>query len=255
MAWIEIGEVLFNQAWRGAAGLELGNELGPFPLDEWLRYLLGAVATAVVALAIAWRSRPGPVAIAFLLAALVFGVLTVRSARFAEYFVPFAVIALALGSRYVGWRPLPAVVLGALLCYSLPATVPLLGVLRSRQEWLSPPLAAELRAAIPTGAQVFTCEWGFTGTMMLALPDRRFVVALNPVYFYLANPELYALWFALPRQAPQDAASVIKDRFRARYVLCRWDDRFRPFFARLAAEPGVTPIVQTRNVAAYDLGA
>lgn len=65
---------------------------------------------------------------------------------------------------------------------------------------------------------------------------------------------LYALWFTLPRQPPADAATVIREKFGARYVLCRWDDRFRAFFAQLAAAPGVAPIPASPHWAAYDLG-
>lgn len=252
---IEIGEVLFSKAWGRATGIELGDELGPFLPIEWVRYLLGTVSAAALAAAITWRRRAEPATTAFTVAALAFGVLTVRSARFAEYFVPFTMAALALASRQVASRHLPAVTLGGMLLYSLPATVALLGALRSRPNWLPPPAAARLAAGIPSGAQVFTCEWGFTGTMMLALPDRKFVVGLNPVYFYVKDPALYAAWFAIPREPPADVADVIRRKFGARYVLCRRDERFRRFFDQIGSEPRVTAIPTSPAWAAFDLGA
>ena len=54
-----------------------------------------------------------------------------------------------------------------------------------------------MRAGIPVGARVFTCEWGLTGNLMLALPDRRFLVALAPTLFQAKDPELYKLWYAM----------------------------------------------------------
>jgi hypothetical protein len=107
--------------------------------------------------------------------------------------------------------------------------------------------------AIPPGAQVFTCEWGLTGTLMLALPERRFMVALDPTLFALQDPERYALWYRLPREAPPGLARTIREQFGARYAACWWEDRFRPFFDRIAFEPGVRPITVTGQWNVYEL--
>jgi hypothetical protein len=89
---------------------------------------------------------------------------------------------------------------------------------------------------------------------MLALPDRRCVVALDPTLFHLKDPELYRLWARIPRQPPPDVAEVIRRRFGARYVACFWDERFRAFMHQIAFEPGVRTVVFTEDWSVYEIG-
>jgi hypothetical protein len=149
---------------------------------------------------LAWRRREDAVPLAFALAATAFGLLTLRTARFAEYFVPFSVAAFALASAGVHARK---VLLATLLCcgaFSAGETWELLHGMEARQPRLSAEEASAMRARIPPGAQVFTCEWGLTGTLMLALPERKFIVALDPTLFAVQDPERYDLWYRLPRK-------------------------------------------------------
>jgi len=111
-----------------------------------------------------------------------------------------------------------------------------------------------MRAGIPVGAQVFTCEWGLTGNLMLALPDRRFLVALDPTLFQAKDPDLYKLWYAMTRRPPRDVAQIVRERFGARYVACFYDEQFREFNERLASEPGVRTLLVSDDWNVYDLG-
>lgn len=254
--WIVLADILVGMAWGGGgAELNLGREFDPFTLAQWGRWMLGAVAMTVAALALAWRDRRnGSLPLAFALAALGFGLLTVKTARFAEYFVPFSVAALALASRAIRWRWTAAAVAAACLVYTaVPASETLRG-LREKRELIPPELAARLRERIPAGAQVFTCDWGFTGTLMLALPERKFMVALDPTLFYLEDPELFRLWMRLQREGPPGTAAAIRERFGARYVACFWDDYLRRFTNRLAFEPGVKTLLVTDDWNVYEIG-
>jgi len=246
LSWLVDVKLLVGTAWAGTAGLELGEEFRHFTLYEWWRYLGAAVLAAGCALAIGWRHRrDDPLALTFSLATGAFGLLSLLTARFAEYFVPFAIVSLAFASRHLRWRNLVAVVTLGLVLYSAAPLAELLRGLREREELIPDELAASLRERIPPGAQVFTCGWLLTGTMMLALPDRRFVVALDPTFFLVRDPGLYRLWFSIPREPPPDVAEVIRKGFGAQYVMCLRETRFQGFFARLALEPGVRPIVST----------
>ncbi len=89
---------------------------------------------------------------------------------------------------------------------------------------------------------MFTCNWGLTGELLLALPERRFMVALDPVLFHRKDPERYREWFALVRRASPDAARIVRERFGARYVLCELDPTWRPFVESLERDPSVRPI-------------
>jgi hypothetical protein len=123
-------------------------------------------------------------------------------------------------------------------------------------EWpqrLSAEEARVLESRIPRGAQVFTCDWELTGTLMLALPDRRFMVALDPTLFEVHDPRRYALWYRLPREAPPGAAQTIREEFGAEFVACFWDERFRRFFDGIAFEPGVNTVLLSDFWNVYDL--
>lgn len=254
--WLVMVDVLFTSAWSGTGKvLDLGGEFEPFAIAQWLTWLLAAAAMTAAAIALAWRERrSGSLPLAFALGALAFGALTVRTARFAEYFIPFSVVALALASRSIRWRWFPAVVAAACIAYSAKPISETLHGLGERSERIPPELAAWLQSRIPVGAQVFTCEWGHTGTLMLALPDRRFIVALDPTLFYAKDPELYRVWIRLQREGPPGTAAAIRERFGAKYVVCFWDERVRAFSDRLAFEPAVRTLLVSEHWNVYELG-
>lgn len=258
--WVVAVDVLLRAAWGARRGLELGLEFQPFTLRQWLEWLLATVGLLLGGTAIAWRSRrEDPVPLAFALASLGFLALTLRTARFAEYLVPFAAVAAALASARLDLtrlqaRLLPAAVLAVCLLYTGRAQLETLRGLGSQEDQIPASLGQALRPRIPPGSQVFTCDWGSTGKLMLLLPDRRFLVALDPTLLYLKDPELSRLWYDLPRQAPPGAAEVIRRRFGARFVACFWDQRLRRFFNRIAFEEGVQTVLVDDYWNVYDLG-
>ncbi len=263
--WLVIGGVLIGNAWGGREGFELGREFDPFTVAQWLSWLMGCVAMTAAALALGWRGRRGgSLPLAFALAALAFGLVTVRTARFAEYFVPFSVAALALASRSIPWPSgraarmapacLPVGVLAALSLYSGGALVETVRGLGTREDHIPPALAGWLAQRIPPGAQVYTCGWERTGDLLLALPGRKFIVALDPTFLYARDPDLYRLWYRLPREAPANVADMIRSRFGARYVVCAWEDRYRAFLNGIGFAAGVKTLGITEEWSVYDLG-
>lgn len=261
-SWTVLSDVLVGGAWAGRQGLELGDEFRAFTLGEWAKLLVPPAVMTVAALGLAWRRRrDDAVPLAFALAASAFFLLTLRTARFTEYFVPLSVAAFALsagGLRVPALRALrPAAIVGVTLlacaAYSVRESRDLLHAVSLREPRVTVEEAQALRARIPEGAQVFTCEWGLTGTLMLALPERRFMVALDPTLFALKDPERYALWYSLPRVAPPGLAATIREGFGARYVACRFEERFRPFFDRIAFEPGVNTVLMSGLWNVYEL--
>jgi hypothetical protein len=125
----------------------------------------------------------------------------------------------------------------------------------NRTNDMPPASLSFLQQAIPAGSLVFSPDWGSTGTFMLALPERRFMVALSPSYFYEKDPDLYQLWFNIPRQATPDSAQLIRQRFNSRYVLCRNIEKWRPFMLDLSVTPGVKSFVVDNLWVLFDLGA
>jgi hypothetical protein len=185
--------------------------------------------------------------------ALAFLALTLASSRFVEYLAPFAALALAvaLGPRA---RAVAPAVLGAAFLYTAALGSRPILALGTRGDEIPPRFMEYLRARIPPGDQVFTCEWGLTGELMLALPDRRFIVALDPVLFHAKDPELYRTWYALPREGPEGSADVIRSRFGARWVLCAALPASEPLRRRLRADPGVRTLLGSGLWYLFDLG-
>ena len=257
-SWVTIVDILLTNAWGARAGFELGDEFRSFSGAEWATLLVPPTLMVLGAVVLAWRRRREDVVpLAFALVAAAFGLLTLRTARFAEYFVPFSVAAFALAvavpAARLGARKVLIGTLVLCLAFSARESWDLLHRMQAREPRLSAEEATAMRARIPAGAQVFTCEWGLTGTLMLALPERRFIVALDPTLFAVQDPERYDLWYRLPREAPAGLAKTIRERFGARYVACLWDERFRAFFDRLAFEPGVNTVSMSGIWNVYEL--
>ncbi len=239
--WIVNYQALVSTAWGNQAGFTQGTEFLPFDRYQLAYYGIAVFAFAAAALPLAFRRRRAdPVPLAFALAAAAFAVLTAASQRFIEYLGPFSAAALALAVRD-GWRPraVAAAVCGASAAYTLAFGTYCVELMRKRTDDFPPEVAREMQARVPPGAQVFTCNWISTGKAMLALPERRLMVALDPVLFHVKDPRLYALWYDLVRTPPPSPAFVVREAFGASFVLCEKERRFYRFNAAMRQEPGV----------------
>ncbi len=252
--WIHMVNVLFR-AWQGNEVSILGDEIRPFTSAEWGHWLVACVIICITACIEAWRNRQRDIVlVAFTVAAVGFGLLTYQSQRFVDYFAPFSATALALSSRWVRWRYLAIAVVATASMYTVLFGTETVAQLSKQEELLSGEAASFLRQRIPRDAQVFTCDWAFTGAFMLALPDRRFIVALEPTLFFMKDPELYRLWYRLPRENLPQAANLIRQRFGARYVISFWNHNWNPFYHQLSSEPGVRAIIIQKKWVFFDLG-
>lgn len=258
--WIHFADVLVRHAWAHSGAVAVGTELSPPTPGDWARFLVLASLEAVAAALLAWRARrDGRVTpAAFAAAALAFGVITARSNRFLEYFVPLAAVACALACRDLRKRWIAPAVLAASIAYAGLAGTGLLGILFSRDTKtgiVDAPVAAALAAAIPQDARVFTTGWDFTGNLMLALPGRRFMVAADPTLFYRYDPELFRLWSTLPTAPPHDVAGVIRTAFRSRFVVARNYEAYLPLFDALRADACTRVLHADERWVVYDLAA
>ena len=253
--WIHMNQILFDNAWGAKLGFDLGAEFNPYPAPAWVQGLIFSVLMTIAASIYAWRNRRKEfVSLAFSLAALGFCALTIKTARFAEYFVPFSVAAMALASRTIKWRLLPQAILGVSMIYTLWVGFPTLLGMTEQQNQVPPPIATFLQDQIPQGSQVFTTDWQYTGLLMLTLPERRFMVGLDPTLFYLKDPKLYQLWFSLTHDTPAGAAEIIRQRFRSRYVLGFNPGGPRKLFHQLGSTPGVRILLVSDMWVLFDLG-
>jgi hypothetical protein len=254
LAWIQNVDVL-RAAWSGE-GLDLGGELRPLSLLSALRYLTIPLLMTATATVIAWRRRrEDPLPLGFALAALCYAALALRSARFLEYLAPFSAVALALGLGDRAGPRLRAGLLGGAALFTAIFGRPVIEHALARQDLFPPAVAARVSAAIPPGARVFTCDWRQTGQMLLALPDRSFMVALDPIFFLRKDARRYRLWQETVRHPPPRPARIIRDEFSARYVLCDASPGWQPFFEALDKDPTARPLDVPWPWVALDLGS
>ncbi|NTW65176.1 MAG: hypothetical protein HGB21_02510 [Nitrospirae bacterium] len=94
---IHMADILFRGAWGEKEGINLALEFKPYSVEEWGRFLVITVLSTAAACVIAWKQRhKSSLHLAFAIAALLFGLLTLMTYRFIEYFVPLSVLALAM---------------------------------------------------------------------------------------------------------------------------------------------------------------
>lgn len=252
-AWIEIAHTLFGAAWGGTGAIPIGGEFNPFNWQSALRFVAIPGALAVIALVWSLRGRPrDPVSLSFSLAACAFLLVTLKSQRFLEDLAPFAVTAASLAFRNLRPRFL-LVLLASALGYTILVSQPLVALVRSRPRPFSEQAVATLNRVVPRNAQVFTCDWQLTGDMLLALPERRFMVALDPMLFYRKDRPLFELWQQLVRQGPQQPARIIRDRFGARFVLCEDNPAFFPLLRALLADPLAAPRMRLAPLTLFEI--
>jgi hypothetical protein len=254
--WIHMAHILFKRIVSGTQpGIDLGYEINPYPVAGWVQGLLFSVVMTIVSTVYAWRNRQKEIlALAYSFAALGFSFLTMTTARFAEYFVPFSVVAMALASRPITQRFLPHGILGISILYTLWVGFPTLLEMKEQPNLMPQRIAVALQEKIPPGSQVFTTDWHHTGLLMLTLPERRFIVALDPTLFYLKDPELYRLWYSLAHDTPAGPAEIIRQRFGSRYVLSFYPDGPKRLFHRLSSDHGVRLLVASDLWVLFDLG-
>jgi hypothetical protein len=268
-AWIEIGHTLLRTAWGGSSAIPIGGEFNPFVWKSALRFVAIPGVLAVAALAWALRNRPrDPVALVFSLAACVFLLMTIKSQRFLEDLAPFAAMAAGLALRRPSAprephtnslapsraaRLAPVVLLAVSLGYTSLVSQPLVAMVKNRPQAFSDRAVAALNQALPRDAQVFTCDWQLTGEMLLALPERKFMVALDPMLFYRKDRQLFELWQQIVRRPPAQPARIIRDRFASQFVLCEDNPAWFPFLRALLADPQAVPRVRIAPFTLFEI--
>jgi len=256
--WIHMTDVLFRNAWGKHPEFNMGEEFEPFSPAAWLKDM--TVPTLAMAWAAwgAWRARrENELLPVMAMAMFVFLLLTLRTNRFLEYSVPFAVLSLALVAqvRRQGWL-LPTFA-AISLCWTLLTGIPLLQYITTSQPriWqMDEEVGKVISREVPPGSAVFTCGWEYTGTLLVEVPDRHYLVALDPTLLYKRDPALYDLWYRTMKDAPPASAEVVRQSFASRYVICLDHPTLHPFFDALAADKGTRVLYSDGKWVLLDLG-
>lgn len=263
--------------WYGSAPLALVAESA---------FVFGLVIAGWVAMVIvtastrgrAWRlpevssERVRALAITFL--AVLFFVLTVRSRRHVEYFIPFAVLAgtsLLLFARHglpsdeprrmwdavrtaPGLLRFPAVIM-------LTLAVPFL-VWRDTRSLKHdfdvgiPPstyagAAAWLEQNARSGDIVWHSDWDDFPYFFLHTTRVRYIVGLDPTFMYVHNPDRYWQWVRLTRGEGDFVAHEMRQDFLARFAFV--DSQHAALLTRLASDSTAREVYRDREGVLFDL--
>jgi hypothetical protein len=255
--WIHMTDILFRNAWGHHVEFNMGEEFEPFSLAGWFSEMTVPTLAMTGAALGTWRARREDVFLPVAgLAMLLFLLLTLRTNRFLEYSVPFTFLALALTVRQTGrgWLlPLFAVLS---LAWTLTSGTPMLRYLTTSQPriWqMDKRVGQTMASQVPVGSPVFTCGWEYTGTLMVEVPDRNYLVALDPTLLYKRDPGLYDLWYRTMKDAPRTSADVVRTQFASRYVVCLDHPTLHPFFDALAADSRTRVLYSDGKWVLFDL--
>ncbi len=258
ISWVNMMEMFVKNTLGGHDRMIMGMELHAFSWSQWLAWMPATVVMGISGSIVAWRDRRhDDTTLAFAVATLIFAILTLRSGKFADYFTPFSVVTMALASRRIQWHYLPQTLMilsiACSLLFGVKASPWIVSSLATRQDEVSPMLAKVMRSQIPVGAHIFTTEWDRTGRFMLELPDRYFLVALDPTFFSAKDPERYSLWKQLIFRPPPDAAEIIRSRFGSDFLIGSNEPKNHLLLLQLNATPGVRLLYVDDNWALFDL--
>jgi hypothetical protein len=83
-------------------------------------------------------------------------------------------------------------------------------------------VALRLKAVAQPDDIVYTCEWDDTPELFYFNSEQRYLVFLDPNFFYYWNPELWQRWVWVSAAGAGDATvDNIKSVFGAKYVVCQ----------------------------------
>ena len=246
----------------GQPGIPVGNEW--YPYDARTLVTNSGLAFAALAGGLFFLGkrdgRLDRATVMSMLLAFAFGLLFLKSRRFAEYSPPFSLIFLALTAspwlerKVKSWssssRRVPAI-LGMLLLLPLAWTT-----WKARQAVAdSAPL--ELYGAAATwmarhshpGEMVFQTDWDDFPRLFFYDITNAYLVGLDPTYLQLADEALYDDWVAITRGEIQQPGPMIAARFGAGYVFSDLDHS--PFLERAETDPALEEVYRDRTAVIY----
>jgi hypothetical protein len=258
--------VPFEASPAGNAALrsQIGEELAPPGLDLLVEQWTIFMAPLVVAVALLRERRlrtratlaTGLVALAF----LVLGALLLR--RMLELGAPLGLLALAaiaverrrqgLGGLLGSWTAWAAA--GALLIGSLWTAATLRMHAFGRVSWPQE-MARWLGEHGRPGERVFTAQWADSAPLFYYAPQLQSLVALDPTLFFAKDPRLFQEYVDIVQGRRADPATIIRERFKARYVTIWQAPVYERFAENLVRDRAVHLVYRDSYYLIADLGA
>ncbi|MHC4407076.1 MAG: glycosyltransferase family 87 protein [Planctomycetota bacterium] len=251
--WVQLVGVLGSAWGSGGASLALGGELSAADTRTFLTENIVVFSAALVSVytltRYSMRLNAEFLTIAFV--SLAFFMLACMTVRFVVYFVPFAlwgcaeVIGTWVETRRSHAEPRTRGFFVIVLSVGIfAAAVFILGDQSSRL-YLSHPFPSKRRFAAewlaentPPNSVVFTCDWDDTPELFFYNHSNRYLVFLDPNYFYRWNPRRWKTWRNVAQGKDRDPAWTIQETFGARYGFCT--SAFEDLHKQLESDPRAT---------------
>lgn len=233
MYWLQNITLVFMRAWS-SVDLSQGSELRPLSTIIFLFAHLSVLLpfATVVYLAIAKPQKVKIDTVAVIALSIMFLVMVASAKRMVEYYLPFTLMASAL---YFRDRGLPNLSVlrslrvwvcllpsAALIVYCAVNTV--VYVTKDLNRSKAPKYtdsAAYLRDITAKGEVIYTCDWDDAPELFFNNHHNRYMVFLDPLFFYAYDKKLWKIWRDSSRGVHgQDTAKKIIETFNTRYGIC-----------------------------------
>jgi len=223
---------LFFKALNPMVGSVVGKEWYAYPpmllfTSSWLAHCVLAAGIAVLATSL-WKgklSRPKRDTTLFFFVTILFFLMYSRANKFAEFYVPFAVVSAGLMLRDAGAFP-TAVRMKTLVVTAFA------GVIVWRAWWFSTnqlipindgrkfeELVAYLDSSVPAGTLIFNSSWGDFVRLIWQSTAFRYVNGLDGNYLAGNKPELFNVWHRVAVGKSRHPAKAIREHFDTRWVM------------------------------------
>ena len=246
--------------------VEVGVEWYPYEtwaLAEWSGLALAVFFAALFAFDFKQRARDVK-PLFFLVVSTIFLLMLLRSRRFVEYFPPFAVLFAAftitpkLIELKLTWckRALDRTIASTAAALATAVlivwtSVNVRGAYTSMREETDP---AKFKSAAqwlventPADSMVFNTDWDHFPMLFYYDTHNKYVTGLDPTYLYDRDPELWKVYERVAGGDEKDAASIIRDRFYAEYVVT--ENRGSYFMRSVEASGAFETVYSDRDVA------
>lgn len=266
--WVQNVRVLYLK-WVSGEPVPFGAELYAPTLEIIFRSTTTLVAILLMGYLVALvstRERSDETMFLFL-ASTFFGILTMQSRRFVEYWAPLTVafgafltrdllagldlMKAALENPTRFWRLVTTctLVAGGLMVHSY---------LEIREDFARQggsevrAIAQWLEKNTPANSVVFTCDWDDFPELFYWNHHNRYLVSLDPTFLYDFDRQVWKKWKEVVDARVTDLYEPIRRDFGSRHVFCTKD--MQPFIQRADLDPRFTKVLQTQDAVLYELG-
>ncbi|HEX7183818.1 MAG TPA: hypothetical protein VF756_18460 [Thermoanaerobaculia bacterium] len=263
LLWIQNVTVL-GEATAGEEALrsQIGSELQPLQgrlvPDQWPALLAAAVLLVLLATRPHWRRPQVLLTAGLALLALLSGLFLWL--RFFELAAPLTLLSIAVGSQLPGSparRKASRAAVAGIVALILVGGLFTFSRLRDYHvgQFAPPRAMAEWLAGHGRpGERVFTANWADSAPLFYYAPHLQSLVALDPTFFLIADPERFRLYVDLVEGREVEPARAIRERFGARWVTVWKVPGYKSFATRLVRSGQATVAFADPFYLVLDLG-